>query len=93
MPANPEGWYENPFGVHEDRWFSDGAPTALVRDKGMESNDQPPSPGYEGELTQSEDEGEANPDDAFRADGTGATVDPYQGVRMGPDWWGQPQPR
>ena len=26
-----EGWHEDPFAVHEARWFSDGRPTALVR--------------------------------------------------------------
>ena len=27
-----EGWYEDPAGRHEYRWFSVGAPTDLVRD-------------------------------------------------------------
>jgi hypothetical protein len=48
-PARPmgpkpkaEGWYRDPFGTHENRWFSDGEPTALVRDGRNEGNDPPP---------------------------------------------------
>jgi len=37
-----EGWYLDPYGVHEDRWFSAGTPTALVRDRGTEAHDEPP---------------------------------------------------
>jgi hypothetical protein len=38
-----QGWYRDPYGVHEDRYFSDGQPTKLVRDGGAESFDPPPS--------------------------------------------------
>ena len=37
-----EGWYHDPYGIHDDRWISDGHPTDLVRDKGVESRDAPP---------------------------------------------------
>jgi len=37
-----EGWYRDPFGIHEDRWMSQGKPTKLVRDGGTESYDPPP---------------------------------------------------
>ena len=37
-----EGWYRDPYGLHGDRWFSDGRPTNLVRDEGIESRDEPP---------------------------------------------------
>ena len=37
----PQGWYVDPFGVHGDRWISQGRPTALVRDGGVESQDPP----------------------------------------------------
>jgi len=37
-----EGWYQDPFGVHEHRWMSQGRPTKLVRDGGTESYDPPP---------------------------------------------------
>jgi hypothetical protein len=34
----PEGWYLDPYGIHRDRWYSDGQPTSLVRDDGIESH-------------------------------------------------------
>ena len=37
-----EGWYRDPYGLHDDRWFSDGRPSSLVRDEGTESHDEPP---------------------------------------------------
>jgi len=37
-----EGWYTDPFGQHEARWMSAGTPTKLVRDRGVESYDDPP---------------------------------------------------
>jgi hypothetical protein len=37
-----EGWYTDPWGHHEARWMSDGVPTKLVRDAGLESYDDPP---------------------------------------------------
>jgi hypothetical protein len=42
MPMKAQGWYRDPYGVHEDRYFSDGKPTKLVRDGGAESYDPPP---------------------------------------------------
>ena len=36
------GWCYDPYGVHEQRWFSDGTPTKLVRDADVESYDLPP---------------------------------------------------
>jgi hypothetical protein len=38
-----EGWCRDPYGIHGDRWYSDGQPTSLVRDDGIESRDPPPS--------------------------------------------------
>jgi hypothetical protein len=38
-----QGWYRDPYGIHEDRWFSDGRATRLVRDIDVESYDEPPS--------------------------------------------------
>jgi hypothetical protein len=43
MPMKPQGWYHDPYGVHEERYFSDGQPTKLVCDCGIESYDPPPS--------------------------------------------------
>jgi hypothetical protein len=38
-----QGWYRDPYLMHDDRYFSDGQPTKLVRDAGAESYDPPPS--------------------------------------------------
>ena len=38
----PQGWYVDPYGVHQHRWISQGRPTALVRDGRAESQDPPP---------------------------------------------------
>jgi hypothetical protein len=40
--APPQGWYQDPYGLHEDRYFSAGLPTKLVRDGEHESYDLPP---------------------------------------------------
>jgi hypothetical protein len=37
-----QGWYPDPDGGHDERWFSDGEPTSLVRDQGTESYDELP---------------------------------------------------
>ena len=44
-----EGWYTDPFGRHEARWFSDGSPTSLVRDAGATSTDRPPETSFLGD--------------------------------------------
>ena len=44
-----QGWYCDPHLQHKARWFSDGNPTALVRDDGVESRDAPPSTPYTGQ--------------------------------------------
>lgn len=39
-----QGWPPDPFGLHEARYFSAaGEPAKLVRDRGAESYDEPPS--------------------------------------------------
>ena len=38
-----QGWQTDPFGMHEERYFSAGQPTKLVRDGGTETYDEPPS--------------------------------------------------
>jgi uncharacterized membrane protein len=45
-----EGWYEDPYRVHEYRWFSVGKPSNLVRDGLTESNDPSPDEPYAGVL-------------------------------------------
>jgi hypothetical protein len=42
------GWYRDPFREHEDRYFSEGKPTKLVRDSGQESFDAPPEAPWSG---------------------------------------------
>jgi len=37
-----QGWYRDPYEIHEDRYLSAGTPTKLVRDNGQESYDPPP---------------------------------------------------
>jgi len=46
-PHNAQNWCPDPFGSHEARWFSNGIPTALVRDGGVESQDAPPDSVFE----------------------------------------------
>jgi hypothetical protein len=46
--TNYEGWFTDPYGVHEAWWMSGGQATKLVRDAGLESYDPPP----EGPFTQ-----------------------------------------
>jgi hypothetical protein len=41
--APEEGWFEDPYGIHHDRWVSAGRPTKLVRDDGIETYDEPPA--------------------------------------------------
>jgi hypothetical protein len=43
-PVSDEGWYLDPCGRHEQRWFSSGQPSPLVRDGGVEGHDPPPGP-------------------------------------------------
>ncbi len=51
-----QGWYGDPFEAHEARWFSAGAPTALVRDGELEKTDPPPADSWDGPLTPVPDE-------------------------------------
>jgi Family of unknown function (DUF6159) len=37
------GWYQDPYGRHQARYFSAGQPTKLVRDGAVESYDEPPA--------------------------------------------------
>ena len=64
-----QGWYVDPFGLHEHRYFSAGTPTRLVRDSGAESYDPPPDEPLPGPLVpvdEPEDAGDAT--DLRRAD-------------------------
>jgi hypothetical protein len=66
-----QGWYRDPYGVHEDRYFSQGLPTKLVRDGGRESYDLPPDQPLPGaDLIPAEQPGgeAADGSDVLRAD-------------------------
>jgi hypothetical protein len=63
-----EGWYVDPYGIHEARWMSDGAATALVRDGTVEGNDPPPETPFAGEPVPLPDIGAPDGDDLLRAD-------------------------
>jgi hypothetical protein len=72
---NAEGWYHDPFGSHEARWFSDGHPTQLVRDGDIEAHDPPPEISYTGQLERVETAAASGPDDMRRADDRETDVD------------------
>lgn len=77
-----EGWYVDPFGAHEQRWFSDGTPTALVLDHGVESTDEPPSPTFAGDLARPQGPTPDPGSDLLRADDVDAEAyDPDAGAR------------
>jgi hypothetical protein len=65
-----QGWYRDPYGMHEDRYFSAGTPTKLVRDDGQESYDSPPDrPLSDGDLIPVQPGGsDASPESVLRAD-------------------------
>ena len=78
-----EGWFTDPYAVHEARWFSDGRPTKLVRDGQVESYDEPP----QGPPTTVPERLEADPsatngDDLVRADNAEETA-PYDASSQG----------
>jgi hypothetical protein len=69
MDDAAQGWYADPFGVHEHRYLSDGEPTKLVRDAGVESYDPPPDGGWlTGMLVPVEEPADCDPSDMLRAD-------------------------
>jgi len=42
MDVPLEGWFTDPYALHEARWMSAGRPTALVRDGHVEGHDRAP---------------------------------------------------
>jgi hypothetical protein len=71
-----QGWYRDPYGVHEDRYFSAGHPTKLVRDGDVEAYDPPPSGPPEKELVEASGNQAADGSDLLRADADEAGL-PY----------------
>ena len=86
---NEEGWYVDPFGLHEARWISDGTPTALVRDGRAESKDEPPPKTFDGALTRIEETAPIDGEDLRRADSAEEAHDPADGVRKAWDVFDQ----
>jgi len=87
-----EGWYVDPYGRHDARWFSDGDPTALVRDDGVESRDPPPDVPYPGQLEPifgAEGSDSTGADDLRRADSDEAPYDPAVEVDAAWDSFGE----
>jgi hypothetical protein len=62
-----QGWYRDPWDIHNDRWFSARRPTDLVRDDGVESRDSPPNGEVAVPLRPAE-QAPADSSDAKRAD-------------------------
>jgi len=72
-----QGWYQDPFGIHELRYFSQDLPTKLVRDGKAESCDLPPDrPLPDGDLVPAADRATADGADLRRADE--ASAEPYE---------------
>ncbi len=72
-----EGWYVDPYGVHEARWISAGTPTALVRDGDVEAQDPPPNTPYMGQLAELPESVSGDGGDLLRADDADSkTFDP-----------------
>lgn len=74
-----QGWYRDPFGAHEARWFSQGRPTSLVRDADLEAQDGPPADVYIGPLQELDDDAAENGEDLLRADDPASA--PFSGKR------------
>jgi hypothetical protein len=66
--GSAEGWYVDPYGEHDARWFSEGTPTSLVRDDSIESRDEPPERPFVGPLERPEPSHTATASDMRRAD-------------------------
>ena len=74
--TDQEGWFTDPFLLHEERWLSNGRPTKLVKDGGVESFDPPPDrPPTETPTRIEPDPDATEGSDMQRADGAGS-VDP-----------------
>jgi len=66
--VSAEGWYHDPYHLHQHRWFSNGAPTGLVRDGSVESQDDAPPTPLDGPLVEVEGPQASFGSDLRRAD-------------------------
>lgn len=83
MKSKAQGWYRDPYAIHEDRYISQGTPTKLVRDRGRESYDPPPDrPPPEDKLVpvESSDDDMMDGSDLRRAD-EASDDPPYDAAR------------
>ena len=57
--ADQEGWFTDPFLLHDERWLSNGRPTKLAKDAGVESLRRAvgPGPGPDSHPDRSRSEG------------------------------------
>jgi hypothetical protein len=80
-----QGWYRDPYRVHDDRYFSAGQPSKLVRDGGIEDYDPPPAGPPEAELVEVRHTQQPDVGDLRRADhrSAGAVDDPYMAALRG----------
>jgi len=91
-----EGWYEDPYGLHEHRWFSAGKATRLVRDGEVEAYDPLPDRPFQGPLVHasSTPSSGANGSDLQRAGGTQSASNRPTGeswdAAIGENNWGYP---
>ena len=71
MDDSLEGWYTDPYALHEARWMSQGTATALVRDGEVEGHDPPPDGPFTATPTSLSGEGAPDGRDLRRADDAG----------------------
>ena len=76
-----EGWYRDPYGLHDARWISNGEPTSLVRDSGVESRDEPPPLPITHPLVEAPS-GEQHVDDVHRADEGARGEEPFSAAKI-----------
>ena len=90
MEEEEEGWYADPYQIHEARWISAGTPTALVRDGQVEAQDPPPQTPYLGQLEELAETDPKDDDDLMRADMAESTsFDPDNEARAAWDVFGE----
>jgi hypothetical protein len=80
-----QGWYEDPFQLHEARWFSADKATSLVRDGEIESRDEPPSETYSGPLVRVAHHDSADGRDLLRVDAPSDAVSRGDMIKKGLD--------
>jgi hypothetical protein len=79
--ARAQGWYRDPYCIHQDRYFSAGTATKLVRDGGREAYDAPPDrPPPGGDLVPADEPGEETQDGTSMRRADDASTEPYDPV-------------